>query len=592
MLASVATAALALGGLVATAMPASAHTPKVSADCQNLTVDLRAYADGSQYSWWYGKKRGGHHGSEDKVNTVTVTVNGEVEIEEAFGKSFRRTLELDPTQSNEWTVDVDAWDNDVYDFDEAGTTEPCVAPSPQPEPENEIQTAFYVYPKLRAHEPAAWHNSGKQTRIAVRDGAEFWETLPEEYPGEYFDVADLPADVCESWGVQQDIVGIHQGFDWADYVHITYPHGPLFQDLIAHRHTDLSEFLPECGDQPKEKVTLPAPSSVEQCDAEDSVVLPESEHATYTEKWNDDRTEVTVTATPHEGVELTEDSETSWTFTFTHEPCEVELEPVVVTPDLPTVEDLCGTENDDVRLPANTDEVTYETTADGIVATPAEGFAFDEKLPAEYTAQDDGTAIYTLPEGSFTDEPCELVPGDTGAVCDAETPYLVYEVSLPEGSEAAGENPLTVTFLNPDGEDHVTTDLPLEGRLLWPGASAEEPLQWPGWEQLEDGSYVETDDNYAWTRDGVQVQFEVNPDYSMVVNYPPASEECADAPSDLREAPAQTVVDVPVDAEEVAAQEDELAVTGATIGVAAAVALLLVGGGVALFVVRRRLQQS
>lgn len=595
MLASVATAALALGGLVATAMPASAHTPNVSADCQNLTVDLWAYADGSQRSWWHGKKRGGQHGSDGKVNTVTITVNGEVEVDETFGKSSRQTVPLDPTRSNEWTVEVDAWDNDAYDFNESGTTEPCVTPEPDrggKKHHKKVQTAFYVYPKLDSNEPAAWHNSGKQTLITTRDGGEFWETLPEEYPGEYgFDVESLPEDVCESWGVQQDIVGIHKGFDWADYVHITYPHGPLFKKLYADRHSDLSEFLPECGDAPKEQVTLPAPSSVEECEAENSVELPESEHATYTEEWNDDRTEVTVTATPHEGVELTEGSETSWTFTFTGDVCQPE--PEVVTPGLPTVEDLCGTENDDVRLPANTAEVTYETTADGIVATPAEGFAFDdEALPAEYTAQGDGTALYTLPEGSFTDEPCELVPGDTGAVCDAETPYLVYEVSLPEGSENPGENPLTVTFLNPDGEDHVTTDLPLEGRLLWPGASAEEPLQWPGWEQLEDGSYVETDDNYAWTRDGVQVQFEVNPDYSTVVNYPPASEDCADAPENLREAPAQTVVDVPVDAEEVAAQEDELAVTGATIGVAAAVALLLVGGGVALFVVRRRLQQS
>ncbi|WP_407320321.1 hypothetical protein UQW22_07665 [Isoptericola halotolerans] len=614
MLASIATATLALGGLVATATPASAHTPDIDVDCENLTVELWAYADAGQHSWWHSEKHGKKHGSDDKKNTVTVTVNGEVEIDETFGKSFKRSVELDPTKANDWTVEVDAWDNDAYDLDKSGTTEPCAAPSPtptpDPEPEREIETAFYVYPKLDPEELAAWDNSGKQWLVTTRDGSEFWETLPD-LPGSYFDAEEFPFDpenvpqeVCEGWGVQQDTVGIHEGFDWSDFLHITYhpdrkQGGPYFQDLKKARHDELSKYLPACAEEPPgtpeapEPVTPPTPSFIDECFAESSVVHPETELATYTDEWNADKTEVTVTASAAEGVQFAEGAETSWTFTFSDKICD---EPV--TPELPKVEDLCGTENDDVRVPKNTDEVTYETTSTGIVATPAEGYVFDE-LPTEYTAHENGTALYTVPEGTFTDEPCateepaaELIPGEIGAVCDAESPYLVYEVSLPEGVEAEGDNPLTVTFINPDGDDHVTANLPLEGRLLWPGASAEEPLQWPGWEQLDDGSYVETDGNFAWTRDGVQVEFRVNPDYSTVVNYPPASEDCADAPSDVRQAAAQTVVDVPEDGAEVAAEEDELAVTGATVGVATAVALLLIAGGVTLFIVRRRLQQS
>ncbi|WP_125206572.1 MULTISPECIES: hypothetical protein [Isoptericola] len=602
MLASAATAALALGGLVATAMPASAHTPNVDANCTSLSLDLK----------WY------QEGGDGKTNTVTVTVNGETVHEEPFGDGYSTSVPLDPTRDNKWVVQVDAWDGDTgteYDETRDGTTTACQEPEPEPE---KLETAFYVYPKLRANEPAAWHNSGFQTLITTRDGEEFWETLPEEYPGDHFNIEDLPADACESWGVQQDVVRTQGDFAWSEFIHITYPDGPLFDwRLKADRHTDLSNFLPECSDEPTETpeepekpeepelpetpeaseppeapepVTLPAPSSVEDCEVGNSVDLPETAHATYTEKWNDDRTEVTVTATPAEGVQLADGAETEWTFTFTGEICA--SEPVVVTPELPTVVDLCGTESDDIRVPVDSDEVTYEKTSEGIVATAAEGFAFDE-LPAGYSAVDTTSALYTVSESTFTDEMCELVPGDIGAVCDAETPYLVYGVTLPEGAPAPGENPLTVTFINPGGgNDHVTTDLPLEGRLLWPGASAEEPLQWPGWERLEDGSYVETDGNFAWTRDGVQVRFEVNPDYSTVVEYPPASEECADAPADIREAAAQTVVDVPEDAPEVAAEEDELALTGATVGVAAAVALLLVAGGAALFIVRRRLHQG
>lgn len=573
MLASIATATLALGGLVATAMPASAHTPNVDATCDSLSLNLTQYVEGR-----------GH-----KTNTVVVTVNGEKVLDESFGRSFTKTLELDAAKENSWVVEVDAWDGRRHDKTKTGTTTPCVTAEPA------IGTAFYVYPKLDPTKDAAWENSGKQTLIATRDGGEFWDELPEEYPGEYFDPEELPADVCTAWGVQQDIVGMNADFEWSDYVHITFPHGPLFEDLRAHRHDELSNYLPECAETPgtPEPVTLPAPSPVEQCDAENSVVLPETELATYTEDWNDDRTAVTVTATPAKDVQLADDAATTWTFQFTGELCGSEP----VTPELPTVVDLCGTENDDVRAPESTDEVTYEVTDAGIVATPAEGYEFGD-LPAEYTATDAGTALYTVTDSTFTDEDCELVPGDIGAVCDSSTPYLVYGVSLPEGVEPSSDNPLTVTFLNPGGEDHVTTDLPLEGRLLWPGASSEEPLQWPGWELLEDGTYAETEGNFAWTRDGVQVRFEVNPDYSTVVDYPPASEDCANPPSGGREAAEQTVVDVPVDgddesvrAQEVTAEEDELAVTGATVGIAAAVALLLVAGGVTLFVVRRRLQQ-
>ena len=69
-----------------------------------------------------------------------------------------------------------------------------------------------------------------------------------------------------------------------------------------------------------------------------------------------------------------------------------------------------------------------------------------------------------------------------------------------------------ITFLNPEGENYVVKNQPLDGELLWPGASATAPKMWPGWE-LVDGEYVKTDGNYDWTREGVTVRFEVNPSY-------------------------------------------------------------------------------
>jgi len=124
---------------------------------------------------------------------------------------------------------------------------------------------------------------------------------------------------------------------------------------------------------------------------------------------------------------------------------------------------------------------------------------------------------------------CPLVPGDIDAVCVGDVPYLGYGLTLPAGFVPSSSTPVTITFLNPDGEDYVVENQPLSGKLLWPGASAGEPKMWPGWE-LVNGEYVQTDGNFAWTREGVTVRFDVNPTYSTEVEYPEASAECANAP--------------------------------------------------------------
>jgi hypothetical protein len=86
----------------------------------------------------------------------------------------------------------------------------------------------------------------------------------------------------------------------------------------------------------------------------------------------------------------------------------------------------------------------------------------------------------------------------------------------------------------------VRDNLPLQGRILWPGASATPPLQWPGWKLLPNGTYVPTNGNFAWTRKGVLVMFDVNPHFQTVVNYPPASSKCANPPNKPRTPPPPT----------------------------------------------------
>lgn len=114
-------------------------------------------------------------------------------------------------------------------------------------------------------------------------------------------------------------------------------------------------------------------------------------------------------------------------------------------------------------------------------------------------------------------------------ICDDDVPYLEYLIE-PEGFTP---DDVSITWINPDGENVVYEDLPLEGRVLWAGAVAGpngEPLDWPGWIQLEDGSWIEGDDGFEWVRPSVDVQFQVNPEQTLTIGYPPSSPDCAAEP--------------------------------------------------------------
>ncbi|WP_402468335.1 LPXTG cell wall anchor domain-containing protein [Isoptericola aurantiacus] len=111
-------------------------------------------------------------------------------------------------------------------------------------------------------------------------------------------------------------------------------------------------------------------------------------------------------------------------------------------------------------------------------------------------------------------------------VCDGDVPYLQYQVDV--------ENPVTppedvtITWLNPDGDDVVMADQPLSGRVLWPGAEVDgagNALDWPGW-RLVDGEWV-VGDEWDWVRPSVRVLFEVNPEAEVTVSYPESTPECA-----------------------------------------------------------------
>ena len=124
--------------------------------------------------------------------------------------------------------------------------------------------------------------------------------------------------------------------------------------------------------------------------------------------------------------------------------------------------------------------------------------------------------------------------------CVDGIPWVVYDVKLvdPDGLSADdGTATFTFTAAAHPGESFVTT-VPLgAGSLLWPGASAEPnedgsftATNWPGYTPDVDGWAAVGDENYGWTRDGVDVTIEVDTSMTVSLAYPAPSELCVAAP--------------------------------------------------------------
>lgn len=235
---------------------------------------------------------------------------------------------------------------------------------------------------------------------------------------------------------------------------------------------------------------------------------------------------ITVTATAKGGSVFPEGAQVKWTFTVDDLPCVIELEGE------PTFSDVCGPDNEKVSYPADTELVTWSRSeVDGklvVTAKAAEGHTFAQGPVVVWT--------YTL-----DDEPC-LAPVLDGSVatglCEANAPWITYRVVLTDPDGQATSR--TVSLVLSDGEHTETIELGdldeegvLEGRTLWPGASVDDEgnaTGWPGWKQLADGTWVQTDDNFAWTRDLTSATFIVNPELAVELAYPPATPDCIAAP--------------------------------------------------------------
>ncbi|MEK8227540.1 peptidase [Oerskovia sp. M15] len=111
-------------------------------------------------------------------------------------------------------------------------------------------------------------------------------------------------------------------------------------------------------------------------------------------------------------------------------------------------------------------------------------------------------------------------------VCDGDVPYLEYDVDV----TGTPNDTVTITWLNPSGSNVVQAAFPLRARPVARATvnAAGEPTGWPGW-VFEDGEWVEGG-TFGWVRPSVDVLFQVNPETTVTVDYPPSSPDCVTDP--------------------------------------------------------------
>ena len=126
------------------------------------------------------------------------------------------------------------------------------------------------------------------------------------------------------------------------------------------------------------------------------------------------------------------------------------------------------------------------------------------------------------------------------------------------------------------------------GELLWKGAKVDaqgKPIDWPGWDQKADGTWIEVPD--GGVRPAAVLRVSVNPTVDTVALYPPATPGCnANPPANV--GGVEEVVDTPdapaeTDDAVVAGSEDELAETGGDFGPLMALGLIALVSGAVLF---------
>lgn len=214
-----------------------------------------------------------------------------------------------------------------------------------------------------------------------------------------------------------------------------------------------------------------------------------------------------------------------------------------------------------------------------IIAAPFAAFAVDE-VPNPNSSE-------SAPANEYPPEtPTQPSLSGSTAVgeCIADVPYIHYAVELTDPNHLSTGNFARLVLT--DGENSYPIDLgelvdgKLSGTVMWPGAAVTNGVasDWPGWTQDVNGDWIETDENFRWTRGNISATIEVNPTIAVSLSYPPATPNCATNPPSG--GGASGLSDMALPATGVSAYVVPLGVAGGIAAVA----------GVVLLVARRRTQ--
>jgi gliding motility-associated-like protein len=116
-------------------------------------------------------------------------------------------------------------------------------------------------------------------------------------------------------------------------------------------------------------------------------------------------------------------------------------------------------------------------------------------------------------------------------ICVNDVPYVDYVVTPGNFTPVNG---VTITWTGSNNTVITTmNDLPLSGRVLWPGAVVDQAgngIDWPGW-LFQNNQWVQGADGFETLRPTATLTISLNPSQTIVVNYPPADPFCIARPT-------------------------------------------------------------
>ncbi|BDU24747.1 gliding motility-associated C-terminal domain-containing protein [Flavobacterium sp. GSB-24] len=184
----------------------------------------------------------------------------------------------------------------------------------------------------------------------------------------------------------------------------------------------------------------------------------------------------------------------------------------------------------DVNLTPGTDPKGYLTIdANGNVILAPNAPAGDYELPYTICEKLNPSNCSSNVVKVTVTEPKMTVSANS--YCSNNVPYVNYTVT-PDNFTTA--NLLTVKWIDSANNVVATqTNLPLSGNIIWPGAIVDgsgNGVDWPGW-ILNNGQWTEGADGFELTRNGVKLEFSLNPTVTVSVAYPAATSGCNARPT-------------------------------------------------------------